>query len=256
MISKDDIARIEGRTAYDDTGDKVGKVGQLFLDDHTGEPTWITVSTGFFGTSETFVPIEGARFDGDDLHVAYDKNKIKDAPRMEVDQHLSETEEAELYRYYGLQYGGTAQQTGTAGVGTEHTHTDTDTQRTTGDASMTLNEERVDVGKESHEAGRARLRKYTTTDTETVDVPVTKEKLTVDRQPVSGDRASAGPIGDTDEVEEVTLREERAVVDKETVPVEEVRIGKEQVTENEKVSAEVRKEHVDVDGDTDGNARR
>ena len=72
------------------------------------------------------------------------------------------------------------------------------------------------VGTESREAGRARLRKYTTTETE--------------------------------QVEEVTLREERAVVDKETVAVEEVRIGKEQVTEHEQVSAEVRKEHVDVEG--------
>lgn len=256
MISKDDIARIEGSTAYDSSGDKVGKVGQLFLDDQTGEPTWVTVSTGFFGSSETFVPVEGARFDGGDLHLAHDKDKIKDAPRMEVDQHLSETEEAELYRYYGLQYGGAGYQTGT---GTDHTHTDhthTDTQRTTGDASMTLSEERVEVGKESREAGRARLRKYTTTETETVDVPITKEKLVVERNPVSGEHASAGPISDTDQVEEVTLREERAVVDKETVPVEEVRIGKEQVTEHETVSAEVRKEHADIDGATDTDTRR
>jgi uncharacterized protein (TIGR02271 family) len=249
MISSNDITRIEGATVYDGTGDKVGKVGQIYLDDHSGHPSWVTVSTGLFGTSETFVPVEGARFDGDDLHVAYDKNKIKDAPRMEVDQHLSETEEAELYRYYGLQWGGAGHDAGTntADVPPEHT----DTSRTTGDAAMTLSEERLDVGKESHEAGRARLRKYTTTETETVDVPVTKEKLTVERNPVSGERASGAPIGDSDEVEEVTLREERAVVDKETVPVEEVRIGKEQVTEQEKVTAEVRKEQVDVDGVTD-----
>ena len=255
MISTNDITRIEGATVYDNTGDKVGKVGQLYLDDHSGEPSWITVATGLFGTSETFVPVEGARFDGDDLHVSYDQAKIKDAPRMEVDQHLSETEEAELYRYYGLQWGGTGHETtGTAGTtgttGTAGT-VETDTSRTTGDAAVTLNEERAVVGKESQEVGRARLRKYTTTETERVDVPVTKEKLVVERNPVSGEHATGGTISDTDEVEEVTLREERAVVDKETVPVEEVRIGKEQVTEHETVSTEVRKEHADVDGATD-----
>ena len=247
MISSSDITRIEGSTVYDSSGGKVGKVGQIFLDDSSGDPSWITVSTGFFGTSETFVPIEGARFDGDDLRVAYDKDKIKGAPHMEVDQHLSETEEAELYRYYGLQWGGAGHDTETTTTGVaEHAHTDT--TRTSGDAAVTLSEERVEVGKESREVGHARLRKYTTTETETVNVPVTKEKLVVERNPVSGERAAAGTIDDTDQVEEITLREERAVVDKETVPVEEVRIGKEQVTEHETVSAAVRKENVDIAG--------
>jgi len=115
---------------------------------------------------------------------------------------------------------------------------------------MTVSEERLEVGTEIHEAGRARLRKYTTTETETVTVPVTKERLVVERNPVVGDRAAA-PITETDTVEEVTLREERAIVDKEVVPVEEVRIGKEQVTVQEEVVAEVRKEHVEVEGATD-----
>jgi len=251
MINSNDINRIEGSTVHDNSGGKVGKVGQVFLDDHSGDPSWITVSTGFFGTSETFVPIEGARFDGDELHVAYDKDTIKGAPHMEVDQHLSETEEAELYRYYGLQHGVSHETAQTTHAGTgDRTVDHADTTRTTGDAAMTLSEERLEVGKESREAGRARLRKYTTTETETVQVPVTKEKLVVERNPVSGEHA-AGPIGDSDQVEEITLREERAVIDKETVAVEEVRIGKEQVTEHETVSAEVRKEHVDVDGATD-----
>ena len=253
-----DINRIEGATLYDGSGDKVGKVGQVYLDDQTQQPTWVTVSTGFFGTSETFVPIEGARFDGDDLHVSYDKDKIKDAPRVEADQHLSETEEAELYRYYGLEWGtgytADTTTTGTTTTGTTTTgygHT-APTTTATDDAAVTLSEERAVVDKESREAGRARLRKYTTTETETVDVPVTKEKLIVERTPVSGEQ-SAAPIADTDQVEEVTLREERAVIDKETVAVEEVRIGKEQVTEHEQVSAEVRKEHAEIEGDVDTN---
>ena len=256
MISQQDISSVIGSNAVDNDGDKLGKVGQVYLDDQTQQPTWVSVSTGFFGTSETFVPIEGARFEGDDLHVSYDKGKIKDAPRIEADQHLSETEEAELYRYYGLEWGtGYATDTTTTGTTTtgyaETAHT-TPPATTTDDAAVTLSEERAVVDKESREAGRARLRKYTTTETETVDVPVTKEKLVVERTPVSGEQTTA-PIADTDQVEEVTLREERAVIDKETVAVEEVRIGKEQVTEHEQVSAEVRKEHVDIEGDVEND---
>lgn len=83
MISKDQIDRLEGATGYDDSGDKVGKAGQVYLDDTSGEPTWVTVNTCLFGTSESFVPVEGARFDGTDrLDVAYSKAKIKDAPNM------------------------------------------------------------------------------------------------------------------------------------------------------------------------------
>ncbi len=253
MISTNDVNRIEGATVYDSTGDKVGKVGQVYLDDHDGQPSWITVATGFFGTSETFVPTEGARFDGDDLHVAYDKDKIKDAPHLEVDQHLSETEEAELYRYYGVQWGGdhTTDTTTTTTAGTTGYVDTADTTRTSDEAAVTLSEERAVVGKESQEVGRARLRKYTTTETETVDVPVTKERLVVERNPVSAEHATTGTIGESGEVEEITLREERAVVDKETVAVEEVRVGKEKVTEHEQVSADVRKEHVEVEGDVD-----
>jgi uncharacterized protein (TIGR02271 family) len=250
MISNSEIDRIEGSTLYDTNGDKVGKVGQVYLDDQTGQPTWVTVRTGFFGTSETFVPIETATVQGDELRVSHTKDTIKDAPRVDVDQHLSETEEAELYRYYGLEYGAGYTGTETATTGAAGT-----TTNVTDDAAVTLSEERMVVDKQSEEAGHVRLRKYTTTETETVDVPVTKERLVVERHPVSGERTAA-PIGDSDQVEEITLREERAVVDKETVPVEEVRVGKEQVTEHETVSAEVRKEHVDVDTDGDTGTTR
>jgi len=262
MISNTEIDRIEGATAYDNSGDKVGKIGQLYLDDETGQPSWITVSTGFFGTSETFVPLEGANFDGNDVRLSYDKDRIKNAPRVDADQHLDHTQEEELYRYYGLQSGsygtettGYADTTGTTGTtdtttgydrGVETTGT---TGTTAGDNAVRLSEERLEVGKESVTTGRARLRKYVTTETETVDVPVQKEKLVVERTPVSGTTA-AGPITDTGEqVEEITLREERAVVDKETVATEEVRFGKEAVTETQQVTEQVRKEHADIDLD-------
>jgi uncharacterized protein (TIGR02271 family) len=251
MIGNSDIDRVQGATAHDSNGDKIGKVDQVYLDDQTGAPTWITVNTGFFGTSTTFAPLEGATFDGDDLRLGYDKDRVKDAPRIDVDQHLEREQEDELYRYYGLSYAGSGVGETTGYETTDERTTDglEGTQpTTTGEAAVQLSEERLQVGTQSEEAGRVRLRKYTTSETETVNVPVTKEKLVVERTPVEG-QTSAAPITDTEEVEEVTLREERAVVNKETVAVEEVRIGKEQVTEQERVSGEVRKEHAEVEGD-------
>jgi uncharacterized protein (TIGR02271 family) len=276
MINSNDIGRIEGSTAYDSSGDKVGKVDQVYLDDQTNEPSWATITTGLFGTSQSFVPLQDATFDGNDLRFGHSKDQIKGAPRVDADAHLSQEEERELYRYYGLEASydaydnvgtttgttdttlgttGTAGTTGTTGTTTGTAgYADTGTTARTGDdASLTLSEEQVNVGTESREAGRARLRKYVTTETQTVNVPVSKEKLVVERNPVEG-RSSTGTISDDGEqVEEITLREERAVVDKDVVDVEEVRVAKEQVTETEQVSEQVRKEHaeVDVEGDID-----
>src|SRR5690554_4985408 len=109
-------------------GDKIGTVGTLYLDDDTGRPDWVTVKTGLFGTSETFVPLEGATLSGDTMTVPHTKDKVKDAPRVDAEQHLDRDEEADLYRYYGLDYGTTGtgttsgtRTTGTAGTGTPGT---------------------------------------------------------------------------------------------------------------------------------------
>ena len=56
-----------GRRAVDPQGSKIGSVGQVYLDDETGQPDWVTVNTGLFGTRENFVPLRGSRFEGDDL---------------------------------------------------------------------------------------------------------------------------------------------------------------------------------------------
>src|SRR5919107_4948404 len=117
MISENQIDDVQRATVYDRSGDKIGKAGQVYLDDATGTPTWITVNTGLFGTSESFVPLEGASFNGGDrVEVAYSKSQVKDAPRVAADGHLEVSEEAELYRYYGLSEGTTT--TGGADYGT------------------------------------------------------------------------------------------------------------------------------------------
>ena len=259
MIDSEHIDQIEGSTAYDAAGEKVGRVGQLYLDDQSGTPTWVTVATGLFGTAETFVPLEGASFDGTALRLAYSEETVKGAPRLDTDEHLDQAEEAELYRYYGLGDTQSAQSytdTGTTGTtGMTGTHVGTTTGSTDDEAAMTLSEERLDIGKTEQIAGRARLRRYIVTENETITVPVRKEKLVVERVPVTDTATDpiTGPDGQTEILEEITLREERVVVGKETVAVEQVRVGVQEVTEEQEVTEQVRRERADLD--VDGQSR-
>jgi hypothetical protein len=100
------ITTEELRAAYLRSGnvyagsEKLGRIGQIYLDDETSEPTWVTVKTGLFGTSESFVPLNSARLEGDDILVDYDKDTIKNAPRIDADGDLTPREELALFRYY------------------------------------------------------------------------------------------------------------------------------------------------------------
>lgn len=279
-----DVNAILSSTAYGSDGDKIGKVEQVFLDDNSGEPTFLTVNTGLFGAKENFVPVKGARQDGDRVVLPYTKDVIKDAPKVDADQHLSPAEEEELYRYYELNYedgrtAGTDRDRTTAAAGTAGTagvagtaaadrgvadrdvadrdraavdQDRRDVAATAGDeASVVRHEERLNVGTQEREAGHARLRKYVVTDHETVDVPVEREEVTVERTPINDTNARVdnGTIGE--EEVDVTLHEERPVVQKEAVAVEEVRLNKQTVQETQRVEADVRKEQVDVETDVD-----
>ena len=275
MITQQDITTIIGSNAVDNDGDKLGKVGQVYLDDQTGSPEWATISTGLFGTSETFVPLTEASVSGGTLRVPYEKAKVKDAPRVEAEQgHLSPDEEAELYRYYGIGMGtsGTETTTGTAGYADTTTGTDattgTDTNRhgtaghdtsgPTTDSATTRSEEQLRVGTRTEEVGRARLRKFVVTENVTTTVPVRKEKAVLEREPITdanvGDATSGPDL--SDEEHEVVLNEEHVTVDKTVQPVERVRLGTETVTDEETVTEDVRKEHIETEGDVDTDGRR
>ncbi|MDP9884489.1 hypothetical protein J2W21_002002 [Sinomonas atrocyanea] len=82
-------------------GEKIGGIGDFYLDDETDVPTWVTVKTGLFGTKESFVPLEGARIAEENLVVPYTKEHVKDAPRVDADERLEPGEEDRLYRHYG-----------------------------------------------------------------------------------------------------------------------------------------------------------
>ena len=92
MIS--DPARIIGSTVVDRSGDKIGKVGQIYLDDTTQQPSWVTVNTGLFGTQENFAPLQGAQETGDGLRLSVDKDIVKNAPDVSDDGHIGEDEQA------------------------------------------------------------------------------------------------------------------------------------------------------------------
>ena len=251
MVTTEQVQNLIDRkaTVHAQDGAKIGTVGQVFLDDETSTPNWVTVKTGLFGTSETFVPLDRATVRGDEVHVPYTKDVVKDAPRVDVDQHLSVEEEDELYRYYGLESGAGYGRTDTAGYDTTaglDTTGAADVARDR-DASVVRSEERVDVGTRRRETGKARLRKYTVTEHVTKTVPVTHEEVRVEREPISGGDTT-GSAFDDDETE-VTLHEDEVVVDKETVPVERVSLDKDTVTEDREVTEEVRKERVDTDID-------
>lgn len=102
MITLEQIPSVLNHPVYDAEGSKIGNARTVFLDDVTGEPDWVSVETGLFGTSESFVPIRDADLVDDHLQVPYPKDMVKDAPRVEVDAggHLSEREERRLYAYY------------------------------------------------------------------------------------------------------------------------------------------------------------
>jgi uncharacterized protein (TIGR02271 family) len=206
----------------------------------TGEPAWALVKTGLFGSASTFVPLSGATRDDDGLRVPYEKSHVKDAPNMEADGQLSEEEEARLYQHYGLDYGsGDAAETG---------H---DTSGPNTDEAMTRSEEELQVGKTTRERGRARLKKYVVTENVTQTVPVQREEVRVEREPITEDNVDAATDGPaiSEEEHEVTLHEEQVVTSKQAVPKERVRLEKDTVVEEQQVSEDVQKEQIEADGD-------
>jgi len=250
MLEQNQIDQVTGSDVYGPDDSKIGKVGQVYLDDQTGQPDWATVNTGLFGTNESFIPLSDASFSGDRLRVPYDKDKVKGSPNVAADGHLSPEEEQELYRYYGVDYG--SYDNTTTNTGTNTTTTEGyDTSGPTTDDAMTRSEEKVAVGTQSQEAGRARLRKYVVTENVTQTVPVRKEKAVLEHEPITdanrGDATSGPSI--SEEEHEVVLHEETPVVQKTTEAVERVKLGTESVTEQETVTEEVRKERIEAEGD-------
>jgi len=260
------LQRWIGHDLIDETGHKIGRIEEVYTDQETNQPEWLAVTTGMFGNRTSFVPLQGVTSSEDCLVSPWDKAKVKDAPNAEADGHLSQEEEAALYRHYGLQYSERRSDSGLPDGGKARTDQGHETRSDQGhdtsgpntDTAMTRSEEEMRVDTTQHETGRARLRKWVETEHQTVTVPVRKERVEVVREPITeGNRGAAMSGPDISEEEhEVVLTEEQAVVDTQVVPKERVRLQKEVDTEDEQVSADLRKERIEVEGDADQRSRR
>ncbi len=198
------------------------------------------------------------------MSVPFSKDQVKDAPNVDIDGgHMDEAEEQELFSYYSMGARSVdVDADARPGAVGDHIHNSEgtgednggyDTSGRTTDDAMTRSEEKLRVGTASEETGRVRLRKYVTTETETHTVPVKRERAVLEREPVTGANQGAAVDGPpiSEEEHEVVLHEERPVVDKSVEPVERVRLGTETTIGEEAVSEEVRKEHIETEGDVD-----
>jgi uncharacterized protein (TIGR02271 family) len=252
IANMSDPSKMTGATVNGSNGRVLGKIDAIYFDNETGKPEWAAVKTNLFGGHVSLVPLSQGSWDGMALTVPFDKEALKTAPHHDPGAALSQADEQDLYRHYGMPTGQPASgmptsadprhdRAGEPGVQGR------DISGPTTDDAMTRSEERMHVGTEQRESGRARLRKYIVSENVSTTVPVSHEEVTLEREPITeanrGDAMAGGDL--TEEEHEVTLTEQRPVISKETVPVERVRLGTETVTENQQVEGTVHKEQID-----------
>lgn len=277
-----------GHRVLDSNGSSVGKVGQVYYDDNTDVAKWVTVRTGLFGTSESFVPLQGARSTEEAIQVPYDKQTIKNAPHFDVGQRISMEEERRIYEHYDLPYSGVPEQRGSAeetggaaegsgrheasSTGTMSTRAGTGGAETAPDAGAgaaagpeAAAQPGAETGAETDAAVMTRFEEQVRVQAEPaeashlhlrkyVETEEFQETVPVTHEEVTIEREPVddSELGDTRmeaEDQEITLRAESATVSKESVPVERVRVRKHQVTQEQTVHGERRMERVELEGD-------
>jgi uncharacterized protein (TIGR02271 family) len=273
--------RFAGYEVYDQSGSKIGKVDDLFVDE-SDQPEYIGVKMGFLGTSSTLIPweaVSSADDEGRTITVATDKETAKNGPSFDDDREITPEFEQQVYSYYGLSRSSTEESSGSYGsyysndtdAGTvgpgmsmgdtetgefrEHALTDEGVNQRRGDdlededeLRVQRTEEELAAGTREREAGVLNVRKRVRTDRERIEVPTRHEEVTVERVPVSEGTATEAQIGE-DEVS-VPVTEEEVVVEKRPVAKEEIRIRKDVVEDTEVVEEDVRREEIDVDDQT------
>lgn len=231
-ISVDDL---QGRTVHDREGTRVGKVKQVFVESKTDAPNFVTVKTS---AGEHLIPVASVELKKTTLHVPFDKDTIQNAPAFDLDEGLEASEQDEIVEYYE------------SNRADEDKDNEDSADEVEEEGSMIRRAERLEVGTEWEETGEARISKRVVTSTETVEVPLRREELVIERESLTDEEAQEG--GDLSEEEEViVLREERPVVEKQVVGVEKVTVGKRTLSEAEEVSADVQEEKIDIDTDTE-----
>ncbi len=243
-----------GFTVVDESGSKIGKVDDLFLNE-SDIPEYIGVKLGFLGTHSTLIPFELARVNDERqvIEVSKDKETVKNGPTFDDDREITPEFENEVYSYYRLERTSSTEESGAY-----ETYYAEETTQTTGvddrtdladedELRVQRTEEELTAGTREREAGQLKVRKRVRTDRESIEVPTRHEEVNVERVPVEGE-ASEAEIGEDEVVVPVT--EEEVVVGKRAVAKEEVRIRKDVVEDTEVVEADVRREEIDVEDET------
>ena len=208
-------------------GKVVGTVEQVFRDDVDGTPAWARVRSGKTGR---FVPLGSSQVTGDGLNVPFDTQKIMGGPNIDAGQHMSAAQADELSRYYGL------------AIPTQQAPQPQ--SKLTDEEWLVRQEERLQVGKEMLETGRVRLHRYVDVEPVEQAVHVYHEEYDIERLPVSGEeRTHSFEEGE----QEIILHEERAVLRKEVVPVERVRLTARRVDEDKTIKDEIRRERIEIE---------
>ena len=241
--------RYAGFTVVDESGSKIGKVDDLFLDEND-RPEYFGVKMGFLGTSSTLIPADIATVNSEQgfIEVSQPKSTVQDGPAFDDDREITPDYENEVRSYYGLGAVESTEDRGTYGdYEAEHSGAGT-TSDPEDELRVQRSEEELRAGTREREAGSMKVRKRVRTDREQIEVPVKHEEVSVERVPVSGE-ATEAQIGE-DEVE-VPVTEEEVIVDKRAVAKEEVRIRKDVVEDTEVVEEDVRREEIDVEDATE-----
>ena len=252
MPQMTDVYEWQGRSVVGEDGERIGTVKDVYVDHRTGEPEWATVSSGLFGMKSRFVPLAGAAPVGEDVRVAVSGEQVKGAPGVDPDGELSAQEEQRLFEHYGVPYTSEGSTTAQGAPAAGYEGAGAQSRGAGADEAMTRSEEELRVGTARRERGRVRLRKYVVTEQVQQTVPVSREEVRLEREPITDenvDEALSGP--EISEAEhEVVLHEEEPVVEKRAVPKERVRLGTETVTDQTQISEEIRKERIEPEGDT------
>jgi uncharacterized protein (TIGR02271 family) len=226
----------------------VGTVEQVFRDDVDGTPAWARVRSGKTGR---FVPLGTSQVTKDGLSVPFDSQKIMGGPNIDAGQHMSAAQAEELSRYYGLNVPTQPQQGQPEDTQPQAAQQPSQQPAMTGDDWLVRQEERLQVGKEMLETGHVRLHKYVDVEPIEQTVHVFHEEYDVERIPITADEGIRGNIQEGEQ--EIILHEERAVMRKEVVPVERVRLLARRVEEDKTYRDEIRRERIEIEPDQQFN---
>jgi hypothetical protein len=203
------VSDLIDRKVLDPTGDKIGTVSTVYVDDLTNEPTWLAITTGWFGTSVSFAPVADAYLTDDDVVVAFPKDTVKEAPNIDADGTLTPDEAFTLYAYYGIDTKPASDRT------TDLDSAAVDALR--GDDAMTRSEEEIDVSKRRQETGRVRLRKWVETEDVHMTVPIRREHARLVTEPITDEI----PVTESVRTERIEMDQDDGSTPKRRGPVED-----------------------------------